>query len=294
MQQEEEKKQLNPVVQRVKLIMALGLVVVHIHSRFLAQVTGVSLGFPVQLSTPSLIDSRSGSLDDESVPLANFLWWKIFHLSTDQIVTLSLAIFLLLKYVFYDAQTHTPDSTVQSSPTPTPHNESQPAGVSSVFDTDITASYLGRRSISLEPELSMFPETPSIVTSTCPNGGAIEVTKTLVPERPASSSVINMEQSACFSLCSDSDEDEKNGECVEERRASLPPRPVEECLAIFKSDVSSSYMALSHCCIVLSRLCIVLTILLFPSSSLLFPSLQLFLPPSCLLRRPCLSFSSLL
>ena len=238
MQEEEEKKQLNPVVQRVKLIMALGLVVVHIHSRFLAQVTGVSLGFPAQLSTPSLLDSSSGSLNVEPVPLVNFLWWKVFNLSTDQIVTLSLAVFLLLKYVFYDKQTDAPDSSVQSSHTPMPHSQSQQSSIPSVFDTDITTSYLGRRSITLEPKLPSIPETPCLVASIHPIPGAKEAPETLVPERPVSPLVTNTEPTACFSLSSDSEDEEKNNEDIEKGCINLPPRPVEECLAVFKSDVS--------------------------------------------------------
>ena len=43
MQQPERK--LNPVAQRVKVIMALGLAVVHVHSRFFSSMTGLSFGF---------------------------------------------------------------------------------------------------------------------------------------------------------------------------------------------------------------------------------------------------------
>lgn len=83
--QEEEKKP-NPVVQRVKIIMAVGLTVVHLHSRFLSGMTGLSLG----LSAPSAEEESSireegGEDGIEKVPLPEYLWWKVFNLSVDQV-----------------------------------------------------------------------------------------------------------------------------------------------------------------------------------------------------------------
>ena len=91
--QEEEKKP-NPVVQRIKIIMALGLLVVHIHSRFLSSVTGLSFGF--SSSSGDSVETNSGGeiervseVDGEGdlvkVPLPDYLWWKVFHLTADQV-----------------------------------------------------------------------------------------------------------------------------------------------------------------------------------------------------------------
>ena len=93
--QEEEKKP-NPVVQRIKIIMALGLLVVHIHSRFLSSVTGLSFGF--SSSDGDSVETGGGTgeiergvseVDGEGdlvkVPLPDYLWWKIFHLTADQV-----------------------------------------------------------------------------------------------------------------------------------------------------------------------------------------------------------------
>ena len=94
--QEEEKKP-NPVVQRIKIIMALGLLVVHIHSRFLSSVTGLSFGF--SSSGGDSVETGGGGGGGEiervmetdgegdlvKVPLPDYLWWKVFHLTADQV-----------------------------------------------------------------------------------------------------------------------------------------------------------------------------------------------------------------
>ena len=91
--QEEEKKP-NPVVQRVKIIMALGLLVVHVHSRFLSSVTGLSFGFSSSSgdsveasSVAERVSEVDGDGDLVKVPLPDYLWWKVFHLTADQVCT---------------------------------------------------------------------------------------------------------------------------------------------------------------------------------------------------------------
>ena len=70
MTQEEDKKKPNTVVQRVAVIMVLGLVVVHVHSRFLSQVTGVSLSFSSSSTTsPALLETTVIDQGYEQVPL---------------------------------------------------------------------------------------------------------------------------------------------------------------------------------------------------------------------------------
>ena len=93
--QEEEKKP-NPVVQRVKIIMALGLLVVHVHSRFLSSVTGLSFGFSsssgdsVEASGEvERVSEVDGDGDLVKVPLPDYLWWKVFHLTADQVCRLT-------------------------------------------------------------------------------------------------------------------------------------------------------------------------------------------------------------
>ena len=87
LQQEERKP--NPVAQRVKIIMALGLAVVHIHSRFFSALTGLYFGFASSHEDEgSLVEKVvDGDVGDfiEKVPLPDYLWWKMFNLSVDQV-----------------------------------------------------------------------------------------------------------------------------------------------------------------------------------------------------------------
>lgn len=84
MHKEEAAKKPNPVAQRVKIIMALGLFVVHFHSRFLSSMTGLSFGFTWS-SDKSATEGSKGDKDMEVVPLPDYLWWKVFNLSLDQV-----------------------------------------------------------------------------------------------------------------------------------------------------------------------------------------------------------------
>ena len=105
--QEEEKKP-NPVVQRIKIIMALGLLVVHIHSRFLSSVTGLSFGFSsssgdsTEASSGSMerISDMDGDGDLVKVPLPDYLWWKVFNLTADQVQCVySLCVLTLFSFL---------------------------------------------------------------------------------------------------------------------------------------------------------------------------------------------------
>ncbi len=92
--QEEETKKSNPVAQRVKIIMSLGLAVVHLHSRFLSSVTGWSFGFDWTQESEGGSDGGETSLSGEMevVPLPQYLWWKAFHLTVDQVTCCGVAL----------------------------------------------------------------------------------------------------------------------------------------------------------------------------------------------------------
>lgn len=97
----EEEGKPNPVVQRVKVIMALGLLVVHLHSRFLSTVTGISLGLGPPEEESGLLrgvgegNSIAGGGDIEKVPLQEYLWWKAFNPSADQVGSFALQLLLV-------------------------------------------------------------------------------------------------------------------------------------------------------------------------------------------------------
>ena len=134
--------------------MAPGLVVVHLHSWFLSQVMGVTLPFSSPSSTslvsPATINCVQEHSDIKLIPLNEYIWWKAFNLSTDQIVTITLAVSPLLKYTFYDKPvqnlSHTskhPSPSLQESIKTT-----YPPRMSS--SKDITSAYFLKRSITLD------------------------------------------------------------------------------------------------------------------------------------------------
>uniref|UniRef100_A0A9J7ZKN7 3-hydroxy-3-methylglutaryl coenzyme A reductase n=1 Tax=Cyprinus carpio carpio TaxID=630221 RepID=A0A9J7ZKN7_CYPCA len=87
--EEEEDNKPNPVTQRVKMIMSLGLVMVHAHSRWIADPT-----------------SSNGTLDlpQVGVSLNDNMPKRIEMISMDieQVITLGLALFLAVKYIFFE------------------------------------------------------------------------------------------------------------------------------------------------------------------------------------------------
>ncbi|XP_048022269.1 LOW QUALITY PROTEIN: 3-hydroxy-3-methylglutaryl-CoA reductase b [Megalobrama amblycephala] len=84
--EEEEGNKPNPVTQRVKMIMSLGLALVHAHSRLVTESPAHNMSSSdVVLPTPNMESDRAMS----SVDL-------------EQVITLSLALLLAAKYVFFE------------------------------------------------------------------------------------------------------------------------------------------------------------------------------------------------
>lgn len=87
----EENEKSNPVVQRVKMIMSLGLVVVHINSRW---------RFSDENTNGTLhIDTNKNCTDDTSFYVRVM---KQFALSADHVVILILLITLIVKFTFFE------------------------------------------------------------------------------------------------------------------------------------------------------------------------------------------------
>jgi hydroxymethylglutaryl-CoA reductase (NADPH) len=93
----EENEKANPAVQRVKLIMSIGLTAVHIHSRWFIKEDNTG-----DDSNTSANDAANCA-DDSS--LYGFLM-KQFALSADHIVILILVITLIIKFVFFENDDH--------------------------------------------------------------------------------------------------------------------------------------------------------------------------------------------
>ncbi|XP_044265253.1 3-hydroxy-3-methylglutaryl-coenzyme A reductase-like [Tribolium madens] len=92
----EENEKANPAVQRVKLIMSIGLTAVHIHSRWFFK-------DDVSKNETNVTKTEQNCADDSSI--YGYLM-KQFALSADHIVILILVITLIIKFVFFENEEH--------------------------------------------------------------------------------------------------------------------------------------------------------------------------------------------
>ncbi|XP_034027144.1 3-hydroxy-3-methylglutaryl-coenzyme A reductase-like [Thalassophryne amazonica] len=98
---EEEDNKPNPVTQRVKIIMSLGLVMVHAHSRWLAKTSPINTTAGVsQFGTE--LDHISPRRIKPEKPLWNFYLNRMITMDIEQVITLCLALLLAIKYIFFE------------------------------------------------------------------------------------------------------------------------------------------------------------------------------------------------
>ncbi|XP_055080435.1 3-hydroxy-3-methylglutaryl-coenzyme A reductase-like [Periophthalmus magnuspinnatus] len=98
---EEEDNKPNPVTQRVKMIMSLGLVMVHAHSRWIAEPQSVNntAGLPrVAMELSHLSPRRI----DPEMPLWHFYLTRMVTMDIEQVICLALALLLAIKYIFFE------------------------------------------------------------------------------------------------------------------------------------------------------------------------------------------------
>ncbi|EFA06636.1 3-hydroxy-3-methylglutaryl-coenzyme A reductase [Tribolium castaneum] len=91
----EENEKANPAVQRVKLIMSIGLTAVHVHSRW----------FVKDESTDSEIITNTDHQNCAEDSVYGYLM-KQFALSADHIVILILVVTLIIKFIFFENDDH--------------------------------------------------------------------------------------------------------------------------------------------------------------------------------------------
>uniref|UniRef100_A0A665X118 3-hydroxy-3-methylglutaryl-coenzyme A reductase n=1 Tax=Echeneis naucrates TaxID=173247 RepID=A0A665X118_ECHNA len=115
---EEEDNKPNPVTQRVKIIMSLGLALVHAHTRLAAE-------SPDQSPDQSRAMDESAAKRLNSGGVVNSLMSLSTSMDLEQVITLGLALLLAVKYVLFE-QTETESSLslktpiITSSPTQKP------------------------------------------------------------------------------------------------------------------------------------------------------------------------------
>ncbi|XP_015244370.1 PREDICTED: 3-hydroxy-3-methylglutaryl-Coenzyme A reductase [Cyprinodon variegatus] len=98
---EEEDNKPNPVTQRVKMIMSLGLVMVHAHSRWISKPFSTNstasnghIGMELDQLSPRRIEPE--------MPLWHFYLSRMVTMDVEQVICLSLALLLAIKYIFFE------------------------------------------------------------------------------------------------------------------------------------------------------------------------------------------------
>uniref|UniRef100_A0A671R057 3-hydroxy-3-methylglutaryl coenzyme A reductase n=1 Tax=Sinocyclocheilus anshuiensis TaxID=1608454 RepID=A0A671R057_9TELE len=99
--EEEEDNKPNPVTQRVKMIMSLGLVMVHAHSRWIADPTSSNGTRDLPEVGVSLNDNMPKRIEPD-MPLWHFYLSRMISMDIEQVITLGLALFLAVKYIFFE------------------------------------------------------------------------------------------------------------------------------------------------------------------------------------------------
>ncbi|XP_061673397.1 3-hydroxy-3-methylglutaryl-coenzyme A reductase-like isoform X3 [Syngnathoides biaculeatus] len=99
--EKEQDNKPNPVTQRVKIIMSLGLVMVHAHSRWIAE--------PMLFS--ATVGIQQGSMEQEQlsprriepdIPLWHFYLTRMITMDIEQMICLALTLLLAIKYIFFE------------------------------------------------------------------------------------------------------------------------------------------------------------------------------------------------
>uniref|UniRef100_A0A671QZZ5 3-hydroxy-3-methylglutaryl-coenzyme A reductase n=1 Tax=Sinocyclocheilus anshuiensis TaxID=1608454 RepID=A0A671QZZ5_9TELE len=205
--EEEEDNKPNPVTQRVKMIMSLGLVMVHAHSRWIADPTSSNGTRDLPEVGVSLNDNMPKRIEPD-MPLWHFYLSRMISMDIEQVITLGLALFLAVKYIFFE-QVEMESTLSLKVPTP-----------SSMLSQKWSPDQCCRKEV---PSSSNF--SPSdLVIRPLP-----------APKEPGHKST--------FVLGEDETQEIVD---VSESVISLPaePRPVEDCLSILKNpDMGARYLS---------------------------------------------------
>ncbi|XP_020854078.1 3-hydroxy-3-methylglutaryl-Coenzyme A reductase [Phascolarctos cinereus] len=208
---EEEENKPNPVTQRVKMIMSLGLVLVHAHSRWIADPS--SQNSTAESSKVALgLDENVSKRIEPNVSLWQFYLSRMISMDVEQMITLSLALLLAVKYIFFE-QAETESTLSLKNPITSPVMIQKKAPDTCCRREPILARNKQKFS-EMEEESEQNKERKA------------EVIKPLLAETETSKVTFVVGNSAAHPTSSDT-----------EPEIELPtePRPNEECLRILEN-----------------------------------------------------------
>ncbi|XP_054628785.1 3-hydroxy-3-methylglutaryl-coenzyme A reductase-like [Dunckerocampus dactyliophorus] len=215
--EEEEDNKPNPVTQRVKMIMSLGLVMVHAHSRWIADPLSLNttLGIPhVGMVKQHLSPRRI----EPTIPLWHYYLTRMLTMDIEQVICLALALLLAIKYIFFE-QVETESTLSIKNPI-----------------TMSTPSLIPKRATEAccrkEPLLQHHVPPPSPHPST---PGSREDRDEVI--RPLLVPVPDHDPKSVFVL---EEEREEVKPAITETYLPLKPRGLEECLSILNNPEQGS------------------------------------------------------
>ncbi|XP_073536085.1 3-hydroxy-3-methylglutaryl-Coenzyme A reductase isoform X1 [Phyllobates terribilis] len=218
--EEEEDNKPNPVTQRVKMIMSLGLVLVHAHSRWISE--------PSPQNNTSISDHKVTIGLDDTMPKRiepNMALWQ-FYLSRmvtmdiEQVITLSLALLLAVKYIFFE-QTETESTFSLKNPITSP----------------VTVP---KKQVDGCCRMEPVPEKPAKDCKVEDLSSKEEKEAVIKPLPLENSTKANFVLGDTSSSSPDTSEEEK------ETMFDIPevPRPIDECVRILKNpDQGAQYLS---------------------------------------------------
>ncbi|XP_010287269.1 PREDICTED: 3-hydroxy-3-methylglutaryl-Coenzyme A reductase isoform X2 [Phaethon lepturus] len=206
---EEEENKPNPVTQRVKIIMSLGLVLVHAHSRWIAE--PAAQNSTVENSVG--LDENAPKRIEPNVSLWQFYLSRMASMDIEQVITLGLALLLAVKYIFFE-QAETESTLSLKNPI------TSPMMVQKKVPDNCCRKQLGL--------LKNNQKSNTVEEALVPKDKNAEVIKPVLPE---SSTKATFVVGSCNSVETSSS---LNGK---EEEIELPkePRSIEECVCILEN-----------------------------------------------------------
>uniref|UniRef100_A0A7N6FBC2 3-hydroxy-3-methylglutaryl coenzyme A reductase n=1 Tax=Anabas testudineus TaxID=64144 RepID=A0A7N6FBC2_ANATE len=203
---EEEDNKPNPVTQRVKIIMSLGLALVHAHTRLAAE-------------HPNQNRSVEGPIA-KKLDFGGTMWpMRLTSMGLEQVITLSLALLLAVKYVFFE-QTETESSfslkspIISSSPTQKPK---------------VSGEYCRGDPVAPKPQKIMNGISVNNPTSPSVSELSPEADRTFRNKEAMQPPASSLETSPCVSC---SVESVAQTTCVPHCSSNSEHRTLDECMAI--------------------------------------------------------------
>ncbi|XP_010160292.1 PREDICTED: 3-hydroxy-3-methylglutaryl-Coenzyme A reductase isoform X2 [Eurypyga helias] len=203
---EEEENKPNPVTQRVKMIMSLGLVLVHAHSRWIAE--PAAQNSTVENSVG--LDENAPKRIEPNVSLWQFYLSRMASMDVEQVFTLGLALLLAVKYIFFE-QAETESTLSLKNPITSPV----------MVQKKVPENCCRKRSGPLRSNQKANTVEEALV----PKDENAEVIKPVLAESSAKATFV-------VGICNPMENSSSLNGKEEEMELPKEPRPVEECVRI--------------------------------------------------------------